>query len=97
MNKEKLVIGNYYLVSLHELHGQQKKDVGKLIAIVDNIYLRWSSGRRQKYLIEFVNHVGGHNGLAYSPVSGKEGYCWYVTGNSIIKKLTGTDVITYAL
>lgn len=98
MNTKNLKVGRYYLISSCELESRERGHyVGKFIEESDNspyLYLN----KKQVFLFQFeVRIIAGHDGRPYSKTSGKDGYCWFVTKDSIIKELTYDEAMACML
>ncbi len=101
VKKLRMIVGNYYLVSLGEVnyHSISETDYGKLIEILqDSPYGYGNVNSKQKYFIEFIKeHRGLHEGLYQSGSIGKKSHCYFVTINSIIKKVSEGEILAKEL
>jgi len=89
MNYKDIKLGHYYMVTPTFSVEKEFIPIGKCIG-KDAYYI----------LLEYIQYMGGHSGshtFLVEGKSGKDGYCWYVKPNNIIKEMTLDEVMVYEL
>ena len=93
MNINELKINHYYLIrnkNRWDCHLNVRIEDEYLVAKI--ILIEGCS-----ILLEFTRDIKGHNGGNGAVRKGKDGYCWYVNPEVIIKEIPFNELMVYEL
>jgi hypothetical protein len=88
-----LKINHYYLI-----RNKERWDCGLNVRIEDEyLVAKIITIERCSILLEFTRDIKGHNGGEGAVRTGKDGHCWYVNPEVIIKEIPFNELMVYEL
>jgi hypothetical protein len=102
MNEEDLKLNHYYILdstlySIGSNRIKRREIMGKYIGYMNN---KLYSEGGLRYLFQFFEYIGGHNGAYVGNLVGKSGNdnnCWFVPSSIVKREMTKDELMVYEL